>query len=276
MALLLDGKSAAAQGKESLRTRIAALAQAPKLVVIQVAGDPAADRYVKAIGRSCADVGAGYELIGLPADADTAQVVAAVQRASADVGVQGIIIQMPLPRHIDATAVVAALDPRKDIDGIHPTNAGQLAIGRPTLVPATPAGGMALLRHYEIPVAGKHAVVIGRSAVVGRPMALLLLQADATVTVCHSRTVDLPALVRQADIVVAAIGKARFVTRDMVKAGAVVIDFGINVADDGTLCGDVDSAPLTDVVSAYTPVPGGTGPMTNVMLLENLLTAAGR
>ncbi|MFM2309221.1 MAG: hypothetical protein RLY87_1342 [Chloroflexota bacterium] len=273
MARMLDGKSASARAKEELRRRVAALPQAPNLVVVQVAGDPAADRYVKAIGRSCGDVGVGYSLSVLPVDVRTARVEELVRDLSADPNVHGIIIQMPLPKHIDSTAVVAQLDPRKDVDGIHPTNAGRLANGTPLMVPATPAGGMALLREYGIPVAGKSAVVVGRSAVVGRPMAWLLLQADATVTIAHSRTPDLAAVVRQADIVVAAIGKPRFITRDMVKHGAVIVDFGINVAEDGSLCGDVDSAAMLDHISAYTPVPGGTGPMTNVQLIENLLTA---
>jgi methylenetetrahydrofolate dehydrogenase (NADP+)/methenyltetrahydrofolate cyclohydrolase len=272
-ALILDGKSASARAKEDLRRRVAALPQAPNLVVVQVAGDPAADRYVKAIGRSCGDVGVGYSLSVLPVDVRTARVEELVRDLSADPNVHGIIIQMPLPNHIDSTAVVAQLDPRKDVDGIHPNNAGRLANGTPLMVPATPAGGMALLREYGIPVAGKSAVVVGRSAVVGRPMAWLLLQADATVTIAHSRTPDLAAVVRQADIVVAAIGKPRFITRDMLKAGAVVVDFGINMDENGTLCGDVDSANVLDHVSAITPVPGGTGPMTNVQLLENLLTA---
>ena len=273
MARMLDGKSASARAKEELRRRVAALPQAPNLVVVQVTGDPAADRYVKAIGRSCSDVGVGYSLSVLPVDVRTARVEELVRDLSADPNVHGIIIQMPLPKHIDSTAVVAQLDPRKDVDGIHPTNAGRLANGTPLMVPATPAGGMALLREYGIPVAGKSAVVVGRSAVVGRPMAWLLLQADATVTIAHSRTPDLAAVVRQADIVVAAIGKPRFITRDMVKHGAVIVDFGINVAEDGSLCGDVDSAAMLDHISAYTPVPGGTGPMTNVQLIENLLTA---
>ncbi len=272
-ALVLDGKSAAARAKEQLRSRVAALPQAPNLVVVQVAGDPAADRYVKAIGRCCGEVGVGYSLSVLPVDVRTARVEEIIRDLSADPNVHGIIIQMPLPKHIDSTAVIACLDPRKDVDGIHPINAGRLANGTPTLVPATPAGGMALLREYGIAVAGKSAIVVGRSAVVGRPMAWLLLQADATVTIAHSRTQDLAALIRQADIVVAAIGKPRFITRDMLKPGAVVVDFGINLDAEGTLCGDVDTANVLDHVSAITPVPGGTGPMTNVQLLENLLTA---
>ncbi len=272
-ALVLDGKSTAVAAKESLKQRIAQLVQVPNLVVVQVAGDPAADRYVRAIGRICGDVGAGYQLVSLPADVAQAQLNQTVRELSDDGAVQGIIIQMPLPKGLDAEAVVAQLDPRKDIDGIHPENAGRLANGQPRFVPATPAGGMALLRHYGIEVAGTQAVVVGRSAVVGRPMAWLLLQADATVTIAHSRSRDLAAIVRTADIVVAAVGRAELIRGEMVKPGAVVIDFGINVRADGSLVGDVAYAEVAAHAAAITPVPGGTGPMTNVQLLENLLRA---
>lgn len=273
MALILDGKAAAAAAKIDLKTRIGALAVAPTLVVVQVAGDPAADRYVKAIGRICSDVGAGYVLHQLATDVDQATVEALVRQLSADAGVQGIIIQMPLPAHLNSAGVIACLDPQKDIDGVHPANAGVLANGGSGLVPATPAGGMAILRHYGIEVRGKQAVVIGRSAVVGRPMAWLLLKADATVTIAHSRTANLADVVRGADIVVAAIGRPRMITADMIKPGAVVVDFGINVDAEGALCGDVDYASVVEVSGAITPVPGGTGPMTNVQLVENLLLA---
>ena len=273
MALILDGKAAAAAAKIDLKTRIGALAVAPTLVVVQVAGDPAADRYVKAIGRICSDVGAGYALHQLATDVDQVTVEALVRQLSADAGVQGIIIQMPLPAHLNSAGVIACLDPKKDIDGVHPANAGVLANGGSGLVPATPAGGMAILRHYGIEVRGKQAVVIGRSAVVGRPMAWLLLKADATVTIAHSRTANLADVVRGADIVVAAIGRPRMITADMIKSGAVVVDFGINVDAEGALCGDVDYASVVEVSGAITPVPGGTGPMTNVQLVENLLLA---
>jgi len=273
MALILDGKAAAAAAKIDLKTRIGALAVAPTLVVVQVAGDPAADRYVKAIGRICSDVGAGYALHQLATDVDQVTVEALVRQLSADAGVQGIIIQMPLPAHLNSAGVIACLDPKKDIDGVHPANAGVLANGGSGLVPATPAGGMAILRHYGIEVRGKQAVVIGRSAVVGRPMAWLLLKADATVTIAHSRTANLADVVRGADIVVAAIGRPRMITADMIKPGAVVVDFGINVDAEGALCGDVDYASVVEVSGAITPVPGGTGPMTNVQLVENLLLA---
>lgn len=275
MALILDGKATAAMLKQSLAARMAVLATPPKLVVVQVLGDAAADRYVRAIGRICADVGAGYELVSLPSDVAQATLNATVRRLSDDTSVHGIIIQMPLPAPLQAAVVIAQLDPRKDIDGIHPENAGRLANGTPRFVPATPAGGMALLRHFDIPVMGKHAVVVGRSAVVGRPMAWLLLQADATVTIAHSRSHDLPAIVAQADIVVAAVGRAEMIRCAWLKQDAVVVDFGINVRDDGSLCGDVAYHEALDHVTAITPVPGGTGPMTNVQLIENLLMAHG-
>ena len=273
MALILDGKAAAAAAKVDLKARIDALAVSPTVVVVQVAGDPAADRYVKAIGRTCGEVGAGYALHQLPTDVDQAAIEALVRQLSADAGVQGIIIQMPLPAHLDSAGVIANLAPHKDIDGVHPVNAGVVANGGSGLVPATPAGGMAILRHYDIEVRGKRAVVIGRSAVVGRPMAWLLLKADATVTIAHSRTANLADVVRQADIVVAAIGRPRMITADMIKPGAVVVDFGINVDEQGALCGDVDYAAVVEVAGAITPVPGGTGPMTNVQLMENVLLA---
>lgn len=273
MAIILDGKAAAAAAKVDLKARIDALAVAPTVVVVQVAGDPAADRYVKAIGRTCGEVGAGYALHQLPADVDQATIEALVQQLSGDAGVQGIIIQMPLPAHLDSAGVIANLAPHKDIDGVHPVNAGVVANGGSGLVPATPAGGMAILRHYGIEVRGKRAVVIGRSAVVGRPMAWLLLKADATVTIAHSRTANLADVVREADIVVAAIGRPRMITADMIKPGAVVVDFGINVDAQGALCGDVDYATVVEVAGAITPVPGGTGPMTNVQLMENVLLA---
>ena len=275
MALILDGKATATMLKQSLAARVAVLATPPKLVVVQVLGDAAADRYVRAIGRICADVGAGYELVSLPSDVAQATLNATVRRLSDDSSVHGIIIQMPLPAPLQAAAVIAQLDPRKDIDGVHPGNAGRLANGMPRFVPATPAGGMALLRHFDIPVMGKHAVVVGRSAVVGRPMAWLLLQADATVTIAHSRSHDLPAMVAQADIVVAAVGRAEMIRGSWVKQDAVVVDFGINVRDDGSLCGDVAYHEALAHVAAITPVPGGTGPMTNIQLIENLLVAHG-
>jgi methylenetetrahydrofolate dehydrogenase (NADP+) / methenyltetrahydrofolate cyclohydrolase len=188
--------------------------------------------------------------------------------------VSGVMLHVPLPKHLDAAGAIARLDPRKDVDGVHPHSAGLLAQGLPGLVPNTPAGGMELLHRYGVPVQGRRAAVVGRSIVVGKPMALLLLQEHATVTICHSRTPDLAAVVREADIVVAATGKPGLITGAMIKPGATVVDFGVNTLDDGTLVGDVDFASAAEVAGAITPVPGGTGPVTNVMLLRNVLKAA--
>lgn len=189
-----------------------------------------------------------------------------------DATVDGILLQLPLPAALDAAAAIMAIDYRKDVDGVHPINAGLLAQGRAALIPNTPAGGMALLQHYQIPLRGKRAAVVGRSAIVGRPMALLLVQADATVTVCHSRTTDLAATLRECAIVCVAAGQPGLLTAEMIRPGAVVIDFGTNVTADGALVGDVDFAPVAEVAAAITPVPGGTGPVTNAMLLRNLIT----
>ena len=197
-----------------------------------------------------------------------------LRELSADRAISGILIQLPLPADLVSTSAIAQLDPRKDVDGVHPISAGLLAQGLPGLLPNTPAGGMELLRRNGIPLAGKRAVVIGRSNIVGKPMALLLLQENATVTIAHSRTPDLAGVVREAEIVVAAVGRAGLITGAMLRSGAVVVDFGINVLDHGAMVGDVDFASAAEVAGAITPVPGGTGPVTNVMLLRNVLRAA--
>jgi methylenetetrahydrofolate dehydrogenase (NADP+)/methenyltetrahydrofolate cyclohydrolase len=246
----------------------------PRLAVVQVAGDAASERYVRAIRKSCDDAGIGFVERALPPDTSQAALDAAVAELSADNRVHGILIQMPLPKGLDAGSAIARLDPRKDVDGVHPTSAGLLAQGQPCLIPNTPAGGMELLRRYNIRLAGKRAVVVGRSNIVGKPMALLLLQEHATVTIAHSRTPDLASVVREADVVVAAVGKAGLITGAMLRLGAVVVDFGINVQGDGAVVGDVEFASAAEVAGAITPVPGGTGPVTNVMLLRNVLQAA--
>lgn len=272
MARVLDGKPVAARVKAEVQGAIASLPVAPALAIVQVGTDPGAEWYVRAIKRDCKAVGVRAEHIHLPAEVEQDAVVAAVADLSADVGISGIIVQMPLPRHIDPNAVIAVLDPRKDVDGLHPVNAGRLAQGLPAMAPNTPAGGLELLRHYEIPLAGQRAVVVGRSNVVGKPMALLLLQGNATVTICHSRTPDLGAVIREADLVAVAVGRAGLITGEMLKPGATVVDFGIN-DQDGTVVGDVDYVSAEAVAGAITPVPGGTGPVTNMMLLRNTLLA---
>lgn len=277
-ALLLDGRGLAKELKAQISQQGAEFkaqtGYAPQLVVIQVAGNAASDWYVRSIRRSCEGVGFGFALQRLPETCDQATLEAAIQQASNDAAIHGIIIQMPLPSQLSADGAVAALNPQKDIDGLHPTNAGRLAQGLTALVPNTPAGGMALLDRYQINLAGKHAVVVGRSNVVGKPLAQLLLARHATVTICHSRTANLAEVIRQGDIVAAAVGKAGLVTGEMLKPGAVVLDFGINEVAEGQVVGDVDWESASKVTSAITPVPGGTGPVTNMMLLQNTLQAA--
>jgi len=255
----------------------------PGLAVILVGDDPASAVYVRAKGRACLEAGMHSETIRLPAETSHAELVAHVDRLNADPAIHGILVQMPLPKQIDSAAIVRRIRPEKDVDGFHPVNVGKLLIGeRDGFAPCTPAGVVELLRRSGVQTAGAECVVVGRSNIVGKPMAAMLFQpgADATVTVCHSRTRDLAAHTRRADILVAAIGRARFITADMVKPGAVVIDVGINRVDDPTakngyrLAGDVDFDGVSAVASLITPVPGGVGPMTIAMLLANTVRAA--
>lgn len=277
---LLDGKALAKTMQEEVSAEIRAFTEStgvtPKLVVVRAGEDPASVSYANAIAKTCEKYGIAFELRALPETASQADMVALVQSLSADTSVHGIMVQEPMPKGMDASAVIAVLSPAKDVDGVHPLNAGLLMEGKGDFfAPATPSGGMEILRRYQVPIKGKHAVVVGRSNIVGKPMALLLLHEHATVTICHSRTVDLGAVTRQADILVAAVGKARLITGNMVKPGAVVIDFGVNF-EDGKMVGDVDFESAKEVAGMITPVPGGTGPMTNVMLMKNVLTAARR
>jgi methylenetetrahydrofolate dehydrogenase (NADP+)/methenyltetrahydrofolate cyclohydrolase len=279
-AQILDGKALAATLKDEVSRDIAAFTQAagitPMMVVVRAGEDPASVSYANAIAKTCKAYGVNFELHALPETCSQAELVALVAKLSADPKVNGIMIQEPMPKAIDSAAVIAALSPAKDVDGVHPANAGMLLQGEGAyFAPATPSGGMEILRRYNVPIKGKHAVVVGRSNIVGKPMALLLLHQHATVTICHSRTVALADIVRQADIVAAAVGKARMITADMLKPGAVVIDFGVNF-EDGKMVGDVDFEPAKEVAGMITPVPGGTGPMTNVMLMKNVLEAARR
>ncbi|HOR00319.1 MAG TPA: bifunctional 5,10-methylenetetrahydrofolate dehydrogenase/5,10-methenyltetrahydrofolate cyclohydrolase, partial [Anaerolineae bacterium] len=236
--------------------------------------DPASVSYARQIAKAFEAAGMAFQLHTLPDSASQQEIVALVAQLSADPAVHGIMVQEPLPKGVDGVAVVAALSVAKDVDGVHPENAGRLLQDAGDyFVPATPAGGMEILRRYQVALKGAQAVVVGRSNIVGKPMACLLLHQHATVTICHSRTVDLGAVTRQADILVAAVGKARIITGDMIKPGAVVIDFGMN-RDSGAMVGDVDFESAAAVAGYITPVPGGTGPMTNVMLLQNTLRAA--
>lgn len=277
-ATILDGRALAQELKAEAQAAILNLARelgrAPSLVVVQVGNDPASSRYVRTIGKLCNSVGVTFHLELLPVEAPQEELLAIISTLNGEAAVDGILVQMPLPGHLDTTGAILAIDYQKDIDGVHPINAGLLAQGRPGIVPNTPAGGIELLRRNGVELRGKRAAVVGRSAIVGRPMAQLLLQADATVTVCHSRTADLGAVLRECEVVCVAAGRPGLISAEMIRPGAVVVDFGTNVRDDGSLVGDVDFAAVVEVAGAITPVPGGTGPVTNMMLLRNLIDAA--
>ncbi len=276
MTTILDGRAVAATLRDELRADTQQLAEqgtTPRLAVVQVVGDAASDWYVRSIKRTAQQVGINFDLVSLPADADQQTILDQIVQLNANDATHGVIVQLPLPKHLDTPAVINALEPAKDVDGQHPASLGKLAAGLPTFLPNTPAGGMELLRRYNIPVAGKRAVVVGRSGVVGKPLALLLLNEHATVTIAHSRTPDLAAVVREADIVAVAVGKPGVVDGSMIKPGAVVLDFGINDVN-GSIVGDVDYASAAEIAGAITPVPGGTGPVTNLMLMRNVVQAA--
>jgi methylenetetrahydrofolate dehydrogenase (NADP+)/methenyltetrahydrofolate cyclohydrolase len=276
-ARILDGKALAGEIRARVKERVAALGRSgihPGLAVILAGDNPASRVYVRNKVRACEETGVQSFLIELPNSVSEAELLDRVGALNADPRVHGILVQLPLPKHIDAELVLETVAPAKDVDGFHLHNLGALVAGRPGIVPCTPAGVMRLIDHAGVNLAGKHAVVIGRSNIVGKPQALLLLAQHATVTICHSRTADLGAVTRQADVLVAAVGKANMVTAAMVKPGACVIDVGINRLPDGTLAGDVDFAAVREVAGAITPVPGGVGPMTIAMLLENCLVAA--
>ena len=277
-AKLIDGKAFAAD----LRSRIAAQVTAmktrgitPGLAVVLVGEDPASQVYVRSKGKMTHEVGMNSWEHRLPAETSQTDLLALIARLNADPAVNGILVQLPLPRHMDEAAVIDAINPAKDVDGFHILNVGRLATGQKAMVPCTPLGCLMLLRDHLGSLSGKNALVIGRSNIVGKPMAQLLLRDSATVTVAHSRTANLPDLCRQADIVVAAVGRAKFVAGDWIKRGATVIDVGINRTDDG-LVGDVDFDAASQVAGAITPVPGGVGPMTIACLLANTLTATAR
>lgn len=272
--MILDGKAVSEKRLELLKEEIEESGLYPRLATVIVGEDPASQMYVRMKHRACEQVGIGSIGIDLPADASTERVLEAVVKLNNDPDINGILVQLPLPAGVDTGRVINAIAPNKDVDGFHPCNVGRLFSGDPLFAPCTPQGIMTILEEYRIPIAGKHAVVIGRSIDVGRPMAALLLNADATVTICHSKTGDLKEVARRADILVSAVGKARFVGPDMVKEGAAVIDVGINHDEDGKLCGDVDFEAVKDVAGAITPVPGGVGPMTIATLMENTFKAA--
>ena len=275
----IDGRALAAKTKAEVAAEVAALrAQGviPKLSVILVGDNPASKVYVGGKAKDCAECGIESEVLRLPEETTEAQLLEAIAARNADPAVSGLLVQLPLPRQIREQRVIEAISPEKDVDGFTPVNVGRLVIGEDCFLPCTPAGCIELLHATGVPLAGKRAVVLGRSNIVGKPMALLLLRENATVTVCHSRTQNLADVTREADILVAAIGKKRFVTADMVKDGALVIDVGINRGEDGKLYGDVDEPALADRAGRITPVPGGVGLMTRAMLMVNTLRAARR
>lgn len=276
-ARLIDGKAAAAALRAEIAEEVAAIKAAsgkvPGLHVVLVGDDPASRVYVASKEKLAVQVGMNSQAHRLPAETTQAELLAKLAELNADDAVDGILVQLPLPKHIDSGAIVDAIDPAKDVDGLHPINAGLLAAGKNGLVPCTPIGCMLLLKQTLPSLTGLEAVVIGRSELVGRPVAQLLLQADCTVTMAHSRTKDLPGIVRRADIVVAAVGRPELVKADWIKPDATVIDVGINRLPDGRLVGDVAYEEVATVAGALTPVPGGVGPMTIACLLRNTLTA---
>lgn len=280
MAKLIDGKAISAQIRAEIKEQTTAFISqngfAPGLAVIIVGSDPASQVYVRNKRRACDEVGFYSEAYELPENTTQAELIALVDKLNADKNIHGILCQLPLPRHLDENEVILRIDPAKDVDAFHPYNVGKIMIGDYDFLPCTPAGVMALLERSNIDVCGKECVVVGRSNIVGKPQAMLLLHKNGTVTVCHSKTKNLADVCRRADILVAAIGKADFFTADMVKEGAVVIDVGMNRRADGKLTGDVDFASVEPKASYITPVPGGVGPMTITMLMQNTLTAARR
>ena len=277
MAKILDGKAVSAHVREQVKAEVEALAKQGVpvgLAVIIVGDDPASRTYVNNKKKACAAAGIRSEEYALPAETTQEELLALVETLNKKPDVNGILCQLPLPAHLDEKAVIAAIAPEKDVDAFHAVNVGHIMIGDYAFLPCTPAGIMEMLRYYGIDIAGKNCVVIGRSNIVGKPMAMLLLQQNGTVTICHSKTRDLAAHTRNADILVAAVGIPHFVTADMVKDGAVVIDVGMDRDENGKLCGDVDFGGVEPKASYITPVPGGVGPMTIATLLKNTVTAA--
>ncbi len=275
-ATIIDGKALAAKKKAQVAEQTAKLRSRPGLAVILVGDDPASRVYVTSKRRDCEECGFYSEEFALPAATGQKALLELVDTLNERPEIDGILCQLPLPKgyDYDEQEVLLHIDPSKDVDAFHPANVGKIMIGDYDFLPCTPAGVMEMLEEYHIDPAGKHCVVVGRSNIVGKPQAMLLLHKHGTVTICHSRTPDLAAVTRQADILVAAVGRVNLITADMVKPGAVVIDVAMNRNAEGKLCGDVDFAPVAEIASYITPVPGGVGPMTRAMLMENTLTAA--
>ena len=276
MAVIIDGKKISQEIKDELKERVAALKAEGKtaaLAVIQVGNDPASCVYVNNKKKACAYIGIESISYELPEETTENELLTLVEKLNEDDSVHGILVQLPVPKHIDADKIIQTISPKKDVDGFHPQNVGNLVIGEKGFVSCTPAGIIELLKRSNIEIAGKNCVVIGRSNIVGKPMALLMLRENATVTIAHSKTSDLKAICKQADILIVAIGKPQFITAEYVKEGAVVIDVGIHRDENNKLCGDVAYAEVEQVASAITPVPGGVGPMTIAMLMHNCVEA---
>lgn len=276
-AKLIDGKAVSASLREAMKAEVEELAEqgiTPGLAVVLVGDDPASQVYVRNKEKGCEELGIYSEKYELPASTTQRELLDLVETLNKKPDIDGILVQLPLPDHLDSNAVIEAISPDKDVDAFHASNVGRIMLGDYRFLPCTPAGIMELIHSTGIEVAGKECVVVGRSNIVGKPMAMLLLHENGTVTVCHSKTRNLAEVTRRADILVAAVGKPNFITAEMVKEGAVVIDVGMNRGGDGKLCGDVDFGAVGEVAGAITPVPGGVGPMTITMLLKNTITAA--
>ena len=273
-AAIIDGKALAAKVKDGVRQEAAQLPRKPGLAVVLVGDDPASRVYVTSKRKDCEECGFYSEEYALPAQTTQRQLLELVAELNGRQDIDGILVQLPLPRGLDEQAVLLAIHPDKDVDCFHPFNVGRMVIGDPAFVPCTPAGVIEMLDEYDIPIRGKRCVVLGRSNIVGKPMAALLTQRDGTVTICHSRTEDLARCTREADILVSAVGRPGLLTGDLVKEGAVVIDVAMNRDENGRLCGDADFASVEPRASHITPVPGGVGPMTRACLMRNILTAA--
>ena len=277
MATIIDGKAVSSKMREELRAEaeeLKARGIIAGLAVIIVGDDPASSIYVNNKARACAEVGIRSEVIAMPGDVSEAELLSKIDELNARRDVNGILVQLPLPPHINEKAVTERIASKKDVDAFGNENVGRITTGEPRFLPCTPAGVMELLRRYGVEIAGKECVVVGRSNIVGKPMALLLLAANGTVTICHSKTKDVASHTKNADILVVAVGRPKMITGDMIKKGAVVVDVGINRTDAGKICGDVDFDTAEKVASMITPVPGGVGPMTVTMLMKNTLTAA--
>ena len=278
MAVILDGKATSAAVREEIKKEVEKFSKeykkTPGLAVVIVGENPASQVYVRNKHKACGEVGMYSEVVELAENITEQELLSIIDRLNNDDKINGILVQLPLPKHLDEEKVILSINPKKDVDAFHPENVGKIMIGNFSFLPCTPAGVMEILRHYNIEVAGKHCVIIGRSNIVGKPQSMLMLKENATVTICHSKTVNLAEITRQADILVAAVGIAKFVKADMVKDGAIVLDVGMDRDENGKRCGDVDFEAVKEKASYITPVPGGVGPMTIATLMQNTLTSA--